>query len=109
MALRHIAAADEPHEEDPLDAYSRVVTSVAEIDNQKLTLYPGNFSAFRMQKEANRKRQEEMYSREQREIARLKRAVQRFQILNKPNGDQEPAQGNVDAPTKAKLEEKYGS
>src|SRR5438067_1756492 len=30
MALRHIAAADEPHEEDPLDAYSRVVTSVAE-------------------------------------------------------------------------------
>src|SRR5207302_1816426 len=48
-------------------------------------------------------------STEQREIARLKRAVQRFQILNRPNGDQEPAEGNVDAPTKAKLEEKYGS
>ena len=48
----------------------RVVTSVAEIENQKLTLYNGNFSAFWMQKEANRKRQEEMYGREQREIAR---------------------------------------
>ena len=30
MALRFIAAAEEPHDEDPLDAYSRVVTSVAE-------------------------------------------------------------------------------
>ena len=48
----------------------RVVTSVAEIENQKLTFYTGNFSAFWMQKEANRKRQEEMYGREQREIAR---------------------------------------
>jgi len=48
----------------------RVVSTVAEIENQKLTLYPGNFSAFWMQKEANRKRQEEMYGREQREIAR---------------------------------------
>lgn len=48
----------------------RVVTTVAEIENQKLTLYPGNFSAFWVQKEANRKRQEEVYEREQREIAR---------------------------------------
>jgi ATP-binding cassette, subfamily F, member 3 len=48
----------------------RVVTSVAEIEHQKLTLYNGNFSAFWLQKEANRKRQEEMYGREQREIAR---------------------------------------
>jgi S1-C subfamily serine protease len=30
VALRFIAAAEEPHDEDPLDAYSRVVTSVAE-------------------------------------------------------------------------------
>src|SRR2546421_4633114 len=30
MALRYVAAVDEPHEEDPLDAYSRVVTSVVE-------------------------------------------------------------------------------
>jgi S1-C subfamily serine protease len=30
MALRFVAAASEPHDEEPLDAYSRVVTSVAE-------------------------------------------------------------------------------
>jgi ATP-binding cassette subfamily F protein 3 len=49
----------------------RVVTTIAEIDNQRLTLYNGNFSAFWMQKQANRERQAEVYEREQREIARL--------------------------------------
>ncbi|HLK60250.1 MAG TPA: ABC-F family ATP-binding cassette domain-containing protein [Chthonomonadaceae bacterium] len=49
----------------------RVITTIAEIENQKLTLYTGNFSAYWMQKEANRKRQEEMYEREQRKIAEL--------------------------------------
>src|SRR5579859_3410730 len=49
----------------------RVVTSIAEVENQKLTLYPGNFSAFYRQKEANRERQAELYAREQREIVRL--------------------------------------
>lgn len=49
----------------------RVVTSVAEIENTRLTQYKGNFSAFWQQKEANRKRQAEVYEREQKEIAKL--------------------------------------
>ena len=49
----------------------KVVNSIAEVENQKVTLYPGNFSAFWQQKEANQKRQAEMYEREQKEIARL--------------------------------------
>ena len=49
----------------------RVVTSIAEIENQKLTLYTGNFSGYHLQKEAARARQAEMYEREQREIKRL--------------------------------------
>ncbi len=49
----------------------RVVTSIAEIENTKLTAYPGNFSSFWQQKEANRIRQADMYGREQREIAQL--------------------------------------
>jgi ATP-binding cassette subfamily F protein 3 len=49
----------------------RVVTSIAEVENAKLTMYTGNFSAYHRQKEANRERQAEMYEREQREIARL--------------------------------------
>ncbi len=43
------------------------------------------------------------------EIDQLKRALQRFQMLYKPHGDQETAGGNMDAETKAKLEEKHGS
>jgi ATP-binding cassette subfamily F protein 3 len=49
----------------------RVVTTVAELQNAKLTLYNGNFSAYWMQREANRARQTELHEREQREIARL--------------------------------------
>ena len=49
----------------------KVVNSIAEIENTHLTLYPGNFSAYWQQKEANRLRQAEMYEREQKEIARL--------------------------------------
>jgi len=49
----------------------RVVTSIAEIENQKLTMYTGNFSAYHVQKMANRERQIELYEREQREIVKL--------------------------------------
>lgn len=49
----------------------RVVTHIAEIEHTKMTLYKGNFAAFWQQKEANRKRQTELFEREQREIARL--------------------------------------
>ena len=49
----------------------RVVTSIAEIENTRLTTYPGNFSAYWQQKEANRARQAEIYEREQREITQL--------------------------------------
>src|SRR5579884_2617097 len=49
----------------------RVATTIAEIENTRLTLYHGNFSSFWTQKQANRQRQAELYEREQREIARL--------------------------------------
>jgi len=49
----------------------RVVTTVAEVENTKLTLYKGNFNAYWVQKQANRKRQEELHARDVREIQRL--------------------------------------
>ena len=49
----------------------QVVTSTAEIENRRLTLYNGNFSAYLRQKEANKKRQADLYEREQQEAARL--------------------------------------
>ena len=56
----------------------RVVTSIAEIESQKLVMYPGNFSAFHQQKEAARLRQAEMYGREQREIKRLEEFFEKW-------------------------------
>ena len=49
----------------------RVVTTIAEIENTRLTLYNGNFSAYWTQKAAARQRQQEIYEREQREIGKL--------------------------------------
>ncbi len=49
----------------------RVVTSVAELDRTKLTIYPGSFSAYWTQRDANRKRQQELFERDQRDVARL--------------------------------------
>jgi ATP-binding cassette subfamily F protein 3 len=48
----------------------RVVGAIAEIDDGRLTLYNGNYTAFRAQKEANRERQLQLYEREQAEIRR---------------------------------------
>jgi ATPase components of ABC transporters with duplicated ATPase domains len=49
----------------------RVVTTIAEIANAKLTLYTGNFAAYWQQREANRKRLEELFQRDIQEVKRL--------------------------------------
>jgi len=49
----------------------RVVTTVAEIDSARLTLFNGNFSAYWLQRQANRKRQAELHARDRAEVARL--------------------------------------
>lgn len=49
----------------------RVATTIADIENTRLTLYMGNFSAYWSQKQANRLRHADVFAREQREIARL--------------------------------------
>jgi len=49
----------------------RVVTSVAELEHGRLTMYHGDFSAYWRQKQERLERQATVYEREQREIARL--------------------------------------
>ena len=44
-----------------------------------------------------------------RRVSRLRRAIQRFQRLYKPHGDNEDATGELDAATKQKLVEKHGN
>jgi len=49
----------------------RVVTTVAEIEHKSMTLYNGNYSAYIVQKEAARIRQQELFERESADIARF--------------------------------------
>ncbi len=56
------------HDRYFLDA---VVNSVGELDNGSITIYSGNFTDFWRQREERKKRQEELYNRQQEEIARL--------------------------------------
>ncbi|CEK16067.1 ribosomal protection-like ABC-F family protein [Chthonomonas calidirosea] len=49
----------------------RIVTQIAELDSGRLTFYRGNYTNFQQQKQALQRRIEQIYEREQREIARL--------------------------------------
>jgi ATP-binding cassette subfamily F protein 3 len=62
------------HDRYFLDA---VVDSIAELEFQKLTLYKGNYSHFRRQKEEKLQRQQDMYDQQQKEIARLNDLIKR--------------------------------
>jgi ATP-binding cassette subfamily F protein 3 len=56
-----------------------VATQIAELADGKLTLYPGNYSAYSAQREVNRLRQQQMYNAQQKEIARIEAAIARFE------------------------------
>jgi ATP-binding cassette subfamily F protein 3 len=49
----------------------RVATDVGELANGRLTIYSGNYTHYRQQKEERERRQLETFEREQREIAHL--------------------------------------
>ena len=54
-----------------------VTDSIAELENQRLTVYKGNYSHFRRQKEERLLRQQEMYDQQQGEIGRLQNLIKR--------------------------------
>jgi ATP-binding cassette, subfamily F, member 3 len=54
-----------------------VVDSIAELEFQKLTIYKGNYSHFRRQKEEKLQRQQDLYDLQQKEIARLNDLIKR--------------------------------
>lgn len=62
------------HDRYFLDA---VVDTIAELEFQKLTVYKGNYSHFRRQKEERLVRQQELFENQQKEIERLKDLVKR--------------------------------
>jgi len=63
------------HDREFLD---RIVTAVAHIENETLTLYSGNYSSFEQQRAAQRAGQQAEFVRQQREIAHIRSYIDRF-------------------------------
>jgi ATP-binding cassette subfamily F protein 3 len=56
------------------------VSQVAELDRGRITIWPGNYSAYAVAKEIAMIRQQQLYVTQQNEIARLEAAIARFKL-----------------------------
>jgi ATP-binding cassette subfamily F protein 3 len=56
-----------------------VATHIAELENGLLSLYVGNYSAYKTERELRRLRQQQLYAAQQKEIARIEAAIARFE------------------------------
>ncbi|HVY06305.1 MAG TPA: ATP-binding cassette domain-containing protein [Burkholderiales bacterium] len=63
------------HDREFLDA---VASGICHIENQRVKLYPGNYSAFETQRAAQLAQQQATFLKQQREIAHLQSFVDRF-------------------------------
>jgi ATP-binding cassette, subfamily F, member 3 len=68
------------HDRYLLDA---VVTQIAELEDDQMTIFNGDYSSYVIDKELRLARQEELYRVQQREITRLKEVIKRFSIWAK--------------------------
>ncbi len=57
-----------------------VATHIAELENGRLTLYHGNYSAYASEREIRRLRQQQLYAAQQKEIAQIEAAIKRFEL-----------------------------
>jgi ATP-binding cassette subfamily F protein 3 len=56
------------------------VGTIAELDRGRITLWPGNYSAYELARELALARQQQLYVAQQKEIARLEEAIARFKL-----------------------------
>jgi ATP-binding cassette, subfamily F, member 3 len=54
------------------------VEQIAELDGGRVTMWPGNYSAYSVARELALRRQQQLYVSQQKEIARLEEAIRRF-------------------------------
>ena len=57
-----------------------IATHIAELENGRLTLYHGNYSAYANEREIRRLRQQQLYAAQQKEIAGIEAAIKRFEL-----------------------------
>jgi ATP-binding cassette, subfamily F, member 3 len=55
------------------------VTEIAELEDGRIRSWPGNYSAYVLARELALKRQQQLYTTQRKEIARLEEAIARFQ------------------------------
>src|SRR5215210_3888129 len=56
------------------------VEEIAELEDGRITIWPGNYSAYSVARELKLKRQQQLYVAQQKEIARLEEAIKRFKL-----------------------------
>jgi ATP-binding cassette subfamily F protein 3 len=56
-----------------------VATHIAELESGGLSLYQGNYSAYKNERQLRRLRQQQLYAAQQKEIARIEAAIARFE------------------------------
>ncbi len=57
-----------------------IATHIAELDEGKLTVYPGNYSHYAVERELRRMRQQQQYATQQREIARIEARIKEWDL-----------------------------
>jgi ATP-binding cassette subfamily F protein 3 len=57
-----------------------VATNIAELENGRLALYSGNYSAYANEKAIRRLRQQQLFAAQQKEISRIEAAIKRFEL-----------------------------
>ncbi len=68
-----------------------IATHIAELDEGKLTVYPGNYSQYAVERELRRMRQQQLYATQQREIARIEARIKAWDIAAKVGEDERAA------------------
>ena len=66
----------------------RVATHITELEDGKLTTFEGNYSDFILDKQTKMERQDELFSVQQRTIARIEMAIKRYAIWAKVYGSE---------------------
>ncbi len=56
-----------------------VASCTAELENGKITIYHGNYSYYQHERQLRRLRQQQLYTTQQKEIARLEEMIERFE------------------------------
>lgn len=57
-----------------------VATHIVELENARLTVYTGNYTAYTTERELQRLRQQQQYTTQQKQIAQIEAAIARFEL-----------------------------